>query len=359
MKCDPLVHVDRQASGHPVRLPRTPRQALPRGVEPMMALLAKMPPGRVVEVSVYGMRPESYDRTVGRKGAFAEFRRGVALLEQHQIPFIVKAALLPFLKDDIAEFESWAQTIPRMDKTPGYSMNFDLRSRRDDPAKNARIAKLRATPEETVGMVSRNPLYLKDMRQFCGKFMGPPGDKLFSCGAGHGTCIDAYGKAQMCMGLRDPVMVYDLRNVSVNNQTINQGVDAAPPLPKSPTSPETAMYLREFPVDPETTDAEKRRKPLHFALAEYFPKFLELRATNPEYQSRCGRCFLKGLCEQCPAKSWMENGTLDTPVEYLCSVAHAQARYLGLVRDNENAWEVVEGDWRARVAQFSGDNANG
>lgn len=43
MKCDPLVHVDRQASVKPVRLPRTPRQALPRDVEPMMALLAKMP----------------------------------------------------------------------------------------------------------------------------------------------------------------------------------------------------------------------------------------------------------------------------------------------------------------------------
>jgi hypothetical protein len=55
----------------------------------------------------------------------------------------------------------------------------------------------------------------------------------------------------------------------------------------------------------------------------------------------------------------MENGTLDTPVEYLCSVAHAQARYLGLVRDGENAWEVAEGDWRERVAQFSGNDVKG
>ena len=33
-----------------------------------------------------------------------------------------------------------------------------------------------------------------------------------------------------------------------------------------------------------------------------------------------------GLCEQCPAKSWSEHGTLDTPVEYHCEMAHAQAR---------------------------------
>jgi MoaA/NifB/PqqE/SkfB family radical SAM enzyme len=299
----------------------------------LAALLGRIPPGRVVEVSVYGMRPESYDRAVGKKGAFAEFRRGVALLEEHQIPFIVKAALLPFLKDELAEFETWAQTIPRMDKTPSYSMNFDLRSRRDDPAKNARIAKLRATPEETVGMVSRNPLYLKDMKQFCGKFMGPPGDKLFSCGAGHGTCIDAYGKAQMCMGLRDPGTVYDLRNGADRHCEPREAIPGTHTEIASSQEPLLAMTG------------------LRYALTGYFPRLRELRATNPEYLNRCGRCFLKGLCEQCPAKSWMENGTLDTPVEYLCGVAHAQARYLGLVGEQENAWEVDA--WRERVERFS------
>ena len=60
-------------------------------------------------------------------------------------------------------------------------------------------------------------------------------------------------------------------------------------------------------------------------------------------------CFLKGLCEQCPAKSWTENGTLDTPVEYLCSVAHAQARWMGWLKDGEKAWEVK--DWKERVGK--------
>jgi MoaA/NifB/PqqE/SkfB family radical SAM enzyme len=294
-----------------------------RLITPELAdLLAKIPPGRVVEVSVYGMRSESYDRAVGRKGAFAEFRRGVALLEQHQIPFIVKAALLPFLKDDLADFESWAQAIPRMDQNPGYSMNFDLRSRRDDLAKNARISKLRATPEETIGVMSRNPLYLRNMRQFCGKFIGPSGDELFTCGAGHGACVDAYGKVQMCMGLRDPGMVYDLRG---------DGAGADPH------------------VRPDSSD--HAGSPLRFALREVFPRLRETKATNPDYLRRCARCFLKGLCEQCPAKSWTEHGTLDTPVEYLCGVAHAQARYLGLIADGENAWEVA--DWRERVGRFT------
>jgi hypothetical protein len=73
-----------------------------------------------------------------------------------------------------------------------------------------------------------------------------------------------------------------------------------------------------------------------------------LSTTDPEYLKRCARCFLKGLCEQCPAKSWSEHGTLDTPVEYLCLVAHAQALDLGLLAEGEKGWEVSA--WRDRIA---------
>ncbi len=51
-----------------------------------------------------------------------------------------------------------------------------------------------------------------------------------------------------------------------------------------------------------------------------------------------------------PAKSWTEHGTLDTPVEYLCEVAHAQARKLGLLGEDEKSWEVTDG--QARVARL-------
>jgi radical SAM protein with 4Fe4S-binding SPASM domain len=264
------------------------------------ALLARVPPGRVVEASVYGVHPASYDAVAGVKGAFLEFRRGVDLLLEHKIPFVVKQALLPQNRHETAEFEAWAATIPAMDKRPGYSMNFDLRARRDDPAKSRRIAALRLTPEETVAVLAQDPKYVPGMREFCGKFMHPSGDRIFSCGAGHGTCVDAYGNAQMCLSLRHKDTVYDLHTGT----------------------------LRE-------------------ALTVFFPRFREQKAENPEYLRRCAVCFLKGLCEQCPAKSWMENGTLDTPVEYLCDVAHAQARYLGLVREYEKAWEVT--DWRSRM----------
>jgi len=250
------------------------------------------------------MHPASYDAVTGVKGSHEECRRGVDLLLEYHIPFIVKQALLPQNRDEQVEFEAWAATIPSMENPPGYSMNFDLRARHDDPAKNRRIAALRLSPEETVAQLTREPKYLSGMQEFCGKFMRPSGDKIFSCGAGHGTCVDAYGHAQMCLPLRNPDYIYDLHKGT----------------------------LKEV-------------------LTEYFPKFRERKATNPEYLRRCAVCFLKGLCEQCPAKSWMENGTLDTPVEYLCDVAHAQARYLGLIGEYENAWEITDG--RERVERFA------
>jgi radical SAM protein with 4Fe4S-binding SPASM domain len=268
-------------------------------------LLARYPPGRVVEVTVYGMHPASYDAVAGVRGAYEEFRRGVDLLVEYRIPFVVKQALLPPNRHEMAEFEAWAATLPAMDKGPGYSVNFDLRARRDDPAKSKRIASLRLSPEETVALLARDPKYIPGMQEFCSKFMREPGDKIFSCGAGHGTCVDAYGNAQMCLPLRHPEYVYDLHKGT----------------------------LKE-------------------ALTEFFPRFRGQKAENPEYLRRCAVCFLKGLCEQCPAKSWMEHGTLDSPVEYVCGIAHAQARYLGLIGESENAWDVRDG--RERVERFAG-----
>jgi radical SAM protein with 4Fe4S-binding SPASM domain len=86
---------------------------------------------------------------------------------------------------------------------------------------------------------------------------------------------------------------------------------------------------------------------LRDALINFFPRLRELKASNPEYLARCARCFLRSLCEQCPAKSWTEDGTLDTPVEYFCQIAHAQARDLGLLREREDAWEVT--NWKERI----------
>jgi MoaA/NifB/PqqE/SkfB family radical SAM enzyme len=260
----------------------------------LAGLFNRISPLEKIEVTVYGMKKSSYEAVTRTSGSFETAWRGIKLLLEKKIPFVVKGAMLPSNKDEIEEFEEWASNIPWMDKPPSYSMFFDLRCRRDGN-KNELIKKLRLSPKEGLGMLTRRKdKYLKNMREFCSKFMRPPGDKLFSCSSGRGGCVDAYGVFQPCMLLRHKDCVYDLKKGSLKD-----------------------------------------------ALEVFFPKLSEI-------------CFLKGLCEQCPAKSWMEYGDLDTPVEYLCQVAHEQARFLGLIERGEKAWEV--NGWKDRVNKFIKSN---
>jgi MoaA/NifB/PqqE/SkfB family radical SAM enzyme len=313
-----------------------------RLITPRLAdLLARVPPLVKMEVTVYGMRAESYEAVSRVPGSFAQFWRGVHLLLERGVPFIVKSALLPPNRGEIDEFEAWAMTIPWMTHGPDKAMFFDLRVRRDSEEKNRLIRSLRLSPEEGLAVLTRDREgYLKGMREFCSKFMGPPGEKLFRCGAGvGGGCVDAYGRFQPCMGLRAPELTYDLRAPSpchCEEQVVRRS---------NLHHANRGLLRRQKPPPRNDTTAS-----LHDALTNFFPRLQELRAANPEYLRRCARCFLKGLCEQCPAKSWAEHGTLDTPVEYLCQVAHAQARDLGLLGEDEHGWEVI--DWRERIERF-------
>jgi MoaA/NifB/PqqE/SkfB family radical SAM enzyme len=212
-------------------------------------LFAKVPPLWPIHVSVYGMRAESYEAVTRAPGSFVQFRRGVALLLERQVPFLVKGVVLPPTRAEKAEFEAWAATIPCMEGLPSYAMFFDLRGRRDDPEKNREIRSLRATAEEGLRFLATDPeSYAKETVEFCRKFMRPAGDRLFTCGAGQGVCVDAYGRFQACMNLRAPELSYDLR----------QGT------------------LRD-------------------ALENLIPRLQAMKASNPEYLARCARCFLHGL----------------------------------------------------------------
>ena len=277
-------------------------------ITPQMAdLLYRVRPLSKLEIGIYGMHRESYEGASRTPGSYEAAWRGINLLLEKRIPFMVKGAILPSNKPEIAEFQAWADTIPWQKKRiVSLATFFLLRGRHDSEAANQRIAALRLSPEEGLAMVARRPdAYLKDMREFSQKYMGPPGEKIFSCGAATGGgCVDAYGMLQPCMLLRHPDVTYDLRNGTLED-----------------------------------------------ALTRFFPQVRGTKATNPDYLARCAHCFLKGMCEQCPARSWSEHGTLDTPVAYLCESAHAQARYLGWLGENERAWEVE--DWRDRLARFA------
>lgn len=273
----------------------------------LVEIFGRIPPLEKIEITVYGMKKNSCEAVTRTPGSFKAAFDGIHLLRCHHIPFELKTAVLPPNQHELLEFEALANSIPGMDRPPGYTIDLNLRARRDSHLKNHSIKRLRMSPEEGMEIITRQSEdYLKEMKAFCAGFMAPTEDRLFSCGAGvGGGCIDAYGDLQACMLLRHPETVYTLANGSLRD-----------------------------------------------ALTRFFPEMRRMKASHPEYLRRCARCFLKGLCEQCPANSWMEHGTLDTPVEHYCIFAHAQAEYLGLLRPGEKAWEIP--DWRERINTLTG-----
>ena len=268
-------------------------------ITPHLAQLFKnIPTLEGIEITEYGMSKTSYEKATRVAGSYEKAWNGINLLLYNKLPFSVKAPIVPSFKPEIEKFEEWAYNNVKPQKETKYgvfSMSFDLRARRDSKDKNQLIKKLRLPPEETLKILTRDKEgYIKNVKEYYERCGGPVGKTLFDCGAGiQSGCVDAYGNFQMCLLLRHPKTVYNLRKGSLKD-----------------------------------------------ALQNFFPMARNLVTENPVYLERCAKCVLKGLCDQCPAKSWMEHGTLDTPVEYLCEISHTKARLLGFLKEGEKGWEV-------------------
>ena len=264
-------------------------------------LFSQIPPLKKIEVTAYGMHEVSYAENTQKQGAFNSFERGVHNLQDYNVPFIIKSAFLPANRAEHTEFVNWAKSIPWMDGKPSYSLFFNLRNRNENRQKNEKIKSLRISPKEGIKFLLNyyTQEYIQLKNNYWQNIDNLPGTQLFRCSAGdHQLTVDAYGRIQPCLELRAPNLV----------------------LPRG-TSLKNAL--------------------------DKFKELKNLEAKNAEYLSRCAKCFLKNLCQQCPAKSWSENGTLDTPIEYYCKVTHTLARSLGWLEDSEFAWEVK--DWKVRI----------
>jgi radical SAM protein with 4Fe4S-binding SPASM domain len=271
----------------------------------LIELFKQYPPGNKIEITLYGLSKEKYEKISRKPGTYKKAMNGINLLLDADISFIIKSVYITGKQEEIKEFEEFSKLIPYMEHAPGFSMNFDLRARRDSAKKNEFIKSLRTSPKETIKIISRKKQeYIDGMKEFASKFMGPAKNSVFSCGCGKGGSIDAYGYLQPCLLMRHPDTVYDLKNGSFED-----------------------------------------------AFESFFKKLRKLKSKNPDYIEKCAKCFLNGLCERCSAKSWMEHGKLDTPIDYYCEIAHAEAELLGLIKTGEKAWEVE--DYKERIEKFT------
>ncbi len=225
----------------------------------------------MVEISLYGVTSETYERVTRVPGSFQRSLQGIHLLREKHIPLQLKSMALTVNRHEIQDMERFAREL-------GVKFRFD-------PIINAPIngskeaLRLRLAPEEVLELDLAEKKRSDNYREFCQKFWGIPEiDKLYGCGAGlNNFHIDPHGKMSICMSARWPS--YDLRQGS-----FQEG---------------------------------------------FFTFFPQVRSQKPESSYRCGRCEMHSLCGNCPGTAYAEAGDPEAAVDYYCRIAHLRAKAFG------------------------------
>ena len=247
-------------------------------------LFKKYPPRDAIEVTVYGVTEETYERVTRQSGSYAAFRRGLDLLLNSGIRVRMKAMAI---RSNVHELQSIA-SFCRQYTTDYFRFDPFLHLRHDfDPRRNAEIRAERLTPAEVVAVEQADEERARTLKKGCDKLIVPEfannqSDRMFPCGAGNQSFVVSYdGIFRLCADLWHPDCVYDLRQGSLAQ-----------------------------------------------AWEEFVPQVRDLDSTNPEVLEGCRRCPIVNLCLWCPAHAHLETGNLDGFSKYFCEVAHARAAAL-------------------------------
>ena len=249
--------------------------------EEHVKLFQEYPP-RDLEVSVYGITPETYEAVTRRPGSYAAFRRGLDLLWQGGVKVRLKAMAL---RSNVHELEEIALFCRQHTKDyfrfdPLLHLRYDGNS-----ARNVEICAERLSPPEIVAIEQADVERARSLQKNCDKLILPTvsgceSNDIFHCGAGNGSFTVSYdGFFKLCSSLTRPDCTFDLRQGSLVE-----------------------------------------------AWSDFVPRVRAKASSNPEYLSKCSLCPVVNLCLWCPAHADLELGELDAWSEYFCQVAYARAR---------------------------------
>ena len=247
-------------------------------ISPAMAdMLAEWRPF-AIEITLYGATRETYDALTQIPGSYDRCMRGIQLLLDRNLPLKLKTVPTTVNRHEVYEMKRLAE------EEFGVEFKFDplVNPRTDCSASPLAV---RLNPEEVVALDYHDPKrreeYLRLAEHDFAQPIGgrPDRDTVYFCGGGVSACaIDPTGKMSICVISHQDT--YDWRTGS-----FQQGWDT---------------FLWQ-------TRAKKRT-----------------RAT------RCDDCRIQSLCSMCPANGELEMGDPESPVDFLCQVAHLRAYALGL-----------------------------
>jgi radical SAM protein with 4Fe4S-binding SPASM domain len=233
-------------------------------------LLAAEPP-LSVEISLYGMTAETYERVTQVPGSFEKCREGIRRLVERKVPLKLKTMALEWNAHEVAAMAEYAASL-------GLEFRFDthLNARVDCGADRNR--ELQVGARRAAELTRASAARLAELKEFCEKHVVPvrPEDdpRVYSCGAGDVSfTIDPYGRLQMCQLARKSA--FDLQA-----GTFAEG------------------WQRFFPV---------------------------VRARPWQTAAPCRACALKPMCGSCPGAAELEHGNPEGLVRHFCEIAHAEA----------------------------------
>ncbi|MDP2941265.1 MAG: radical SAM protein [Candidatus Omnitrophota bacterium] len=251
-------------------------------ITPAIARMLRRNHPRIIEVTVYGVTQDTYERVTRVPGSFAAFQRGLGILERLKIPVRLKAMIM---RANLAEFDGIMEFC--QDKTADYA-RFDpfLHLRYDGNAvRNQEIRAERLTPDEIVALEQRSPERINVLRCLRDKIImpehgAPEDNRIFFCGISPELFSVSFdGHLQTCLSLCHP---------SCRESIVGRDVRA-----------------------------------LINALVQ---RVRAMRTENSELRQRCLSCRYINLCMWCPARAFLETGAPDRFVQYFCDIAQARAR---------------------------------
>jgi radical SAM protein with 4Fe4S-binding SPASM domain len=238
--------------------------------------LVEWPPFSI-EITLYGRTRETYEALTAVPGSYDRCLRGIKLLKERGLPLKLKTVATSINKHEVMAMRRFAEEELGLE----FKMDGQINPRID--CSQSPLA-VRLTPEEVVALDMNAPKGVSEYRRLAKHDSeNPPNlsqvDTVYFCGGGiTGFAINAYGEMGICV-----------------------------------ISQQETFSVREVGVQGVWADS-----------------LLRLRSRKRTRITKCVQCRIQSLCGMCPANGEMENGDRESPVEFLCQVAHLRAAVVGV-----------------------------
>lgn len=227
-----------------------------------------------IEITLYGRTKETYEALTGLPGSFERCMRGIYLLLDRKLPLKLKTVGTKVNCHEVIAMKEFAE------QELGVEFKFDSLINPRIDCSHAPLD-VRLTPEEVVALDLHYPKVASEYAKLISDGLASPlstSTTMHSCGGGlKSFAIDPYGHMSICVISHGET--YDTRQGSVREGWNNF--------------------------------------------------MLSVRQRQRTRMTKCSECRIKPVCSMCPANGELENGDPESPVDFLCEVAHLRAMALG------------------------------